>query len=109
MSSSSSKKPNESELWPLTTMNNPPICTLDDQDINLNDVEQKSDNKKRKKMNKTININSDVLVDRYHLTQKINRENVDTCSYSSDEEDQPQSPYFPDHVGQDEEEEEEDF
>lgn len=110
MSSSSSKKLTESELWPLTTMNNPPMCTLNEEDINSNDVEQKSNDKKRtKKVNKTININSDLLIDRYHITQKINRDNFDARQYSSDEEDQPQSPYSPDHVDPDEEEEEEDF
>jgi hypothetical protein len=72
MSSSSSRKPNESELWPLTTMNE---CTIDDQDMNSSDVEQKTNEKKRRKKNQTINIDSDLLVDRYHSTQKINQEN----------------------------------
>ncbi len=109
MSSSTSKKLNESELWPLTTMNNPPLCTIDEQDINSDDVEPKSTDKKRKKKRKTINIDSDVLVDRYHLTQKIYREKFDALQDSDDDEVQPQSPYSPNNNWQDEDEEEEDF
>ncbi|CAF1582072.1 unnamed protein product [Adineta steineri] len=106
----SSRKTQKSELWPLTTINDPPICTLDDPDINLNDVEQKSKDKKRRRIDKTINLDSGELIDRYHLTQKSNRDNSDAHQYSSDEEDQPPSPYSPDHVWQDEEDEdEEDF
>jgi len=105
MSSLTSKKSNQSELWPLTTINNPSICTIDEEDINLSDVEQKSNEKKKK----TINIDSDLLVNRYHLTQKINRENFDALQYSSDDEVQIQSPYSPDNNYQEVEEEEEDF
>jgi len=86
-------------------MNNP----LDDQEMNFIDIEQKSNDKKRRKTNQTINIDSDLLVDRYHLTQKINREKFDDLQYSSDDEDQPQSPYSPDNNWQEQEEEEEDF
>ncbi len=110
MSSSTSKKLNESELWPLTTMNDSTICIIDDQDMNSSDIEQKWNEKKRQKKNKTINTDSDLLVDRYHLTQKINREKFDDLQYSSDDEDQPQSPYSPDNNWQEQEqEEEEDF
>ncbi|CAF1387732.1 unnamed protein product [Adineta steineri] len=110
ISSMSSKKTQKSELWPLTTTNDPPICTLDDPDINVNDIEQKSKDKKRRRLDKTINLDSGELIDRYHLTQKSNRDNSDAHQYSSDEEDQPPSPYSPDHVWQDEEDEdEEDF
>jgi len=90
-------------------MNNPPMCTIDEQDINLSDVEEKSNDKKRKKKKKTINIDSDLLIDRYHITQKRNRENVDALQYLSDDEVPPQSPYSPDNNWQEEEEEEEDF
>jgi hypothetical protein len=104
MSSSTSKKLNQSELWPLTTINNPPMCTIDEQDMNLSDAEQKSNEKKKK----TINIDSDLLIDRYHLTQKMNRENFDALQYSSDDEIQIQSPYSPNNNNW-QEEEEEDF
>ncbi len=83
-------------------MNNP----LDDQETNFIDIEQKSNHKKQRKTNQTINIDSDLLVDRYHLTQKIHRENLDALQYSSDEEGQSQSPYSPDRVWQEEDEDE---
>jgi hypothetical protein len=111
--SSASKKSNESELWPLTTVNNPPLCAIDEEDVNLNDDEQKANEKKRKKRKrkKLIHIDSDVLVDRYHSTQKINRDNVDALQYSSEDDNQPQSPYSPNNNWNDDEEEqeEEDF
>ncbi|CAF4596302.1 unnamed protein product [Rotaria sp. Silwood1] len=100
VSSSVSKKLNESELWPLTTTNNPSICTIDDQDMNSND-------KKRQNKKKRTIIDTDLLIDRYHITQKANRENFDALQYSSENEDQPQSPYSPDNIWQKEEEEEE--
>jgi hypothetical protein len=104
MSSSSSKKPNE--LWPLTTTNNPPVCTIDDQDMNSSDVEEKSNDKKRRRKNQTINIDSDLLVDRYHSTQKIDRDNFDALQYPSDDEGQSHSPYSPDNAWQEEDEDE---
>lgn len=58
-------------------------------------------------MNRTINLDSDSLVDRYHSTQKINR-NGDGNQYSSDEDDRPPSPYSPDHLGHDPDDEDED-
>ena len=88
-------------------MHHSPVCTLDDEEITVHDVELKSNKKNRKKINQ---MDSDILVDRYHLTQKIRRDNFDTRQYSSDEEDQPQSPYSPDHLRQEEEDDdEEDF
>jgi hypothetical protein len=112
--SSASKKSNESELWPLTTVNNPPLCAIDEEDGNLSNNEQKANEKKttrrKKKKKKLIRIDSDVLVDRYHSTQKIDRDNVDALQYSSEDENQLQSPYSPNNNNwNDEEEEEEDF
>lgn len=97
-----------SELWPLTTVNNPPECTFDDPDANLVEMETKSDEQQRKQ---TMNVDSDSLVERYHLTQRVNRDNVDARQYSSDEEDRPQSPFSPDRAWQenDDDEDEEDF
>ncbi|CAF3007083.1 unnamed protein product [Rotaria sp. Silwood2] len=100
------KKSNEPELWPLTTTNNPSIYTIDDQDMDSNDVEQKSNDKKRQKKTKRTIIDTDLLIDRYNLTQKANRENFDTRQYSSEDEDQPQSPYSPDNIWQQEEDDE---
>jgi hypothetical protein len=65
--------------------------------------------KRRKKKKKLIHIDSDVLVDRYRSTQKIDRDNVDALQYSSEDENQLQSPYSPNNNWNDEEEEEEDF
>ncbi|CAF4405570.1 unnamed protein product, partial [Rotaria sp. Silwood2] len=106
ISSSVRKKSNEPELWPLTTTNNPSIYTIDDQDMDSNDVEQKSNDKKRQKKTKRTIIDTDLLIDRYNLTQKANRENFDTRQYSSEDEDQPQSPYSPDNIWQQEEDDE---
>ncbi|CAF1144378.1 unnamed protein product [Rotaria sordida] len=103
VSSSISKKLNESELWPLTTTNNHPNCRIDDQDMNSSDVEQKSNDKKRQKKNKPTIIDTDLLIDRYHLTEKVNREYF----YSSEDEDQPQSPYSPDKIWREEKEDDE--
>ncbi|CAF3987873.1 unnamed protein product [Rotaria sordida] len=97
------KKLNESELWPLTTTNNHPNCRIDDQDMNSSDVEQKSNDKKRQKKNKPTIIDTDLLIDRYHLTEKVNREYF----YSSEDEDQPQSPYSPDKIWREEKEDDE--
>ncbi|CAF2661739.1 unnamed protein product [Rotaria sp. Silwood2] len=106
ISSSVRKKSNEPELWPLTTTNNPSIYTIDDQDMDSNDVEQKSNDKKRQKKTKRTIIDTDLLIDRYNLTQKANRENFDALQYSSEDEDQPQSPYSPDNIWQQEEDDE---
>lgn len=105
--SSTSKKSNDSELWPLTTTNNPPMCTIDEEDVNLNEVEQKSNEKKRQKKRKTMIIDPDLLVNRYRLTQKDHREHIN----SSDDDDdiEPQSPFSPANNWQNEEEEEEDL
>ena len=69
--------------------------------------ENSDEEEDHKKMNKTINLDSDSLVDRYHSTQKINR-NGDGNQYSSDEDNQPPSPYSPDHLGHDPDDEDED-
>ena len=104
------KKSNDDELWPLTTVNNPSLCTIDEEE----DIEQKSNDNKRdkNKKKKRMNIDSDSLVDRYNLTQKLNRNSFDDhLDYSSDEEvEQVRSPYSPDKNWQDEDEQEgEDF
>jgi hypothetical protein len=103
-----SRMPNESQLWPLTTVNNSRECTLDDGVWNVDDVERTSDKKQRQK---TMHPDSNSLVDRYHLAQRVNRDNVDTRQYSSDEDDGPQSPFSPGRLWkeQGEEEDEEDI
>ncbi|CAF0738253.1 unnamed protein product [Rotaria sordida] len=101
-----SKKSNESELWLLTTTNNPPICTIDDQDMKSSDIEEKSKDKNRQNKNKGTIINADLFIDHYHLTQRTDRENFDALQYSSEDEDQPQSPYSPDNVWQEEDNDE---
>ncbi|CAF1019746.1 unnamed protein product [Rotaria sordida] len=106
VSSSVSKKSNESELWLLTTTNNPPICTIDDQDMKSSDIEEKSKDKNRQNKNKGTIINADLFIDHYHLTQRTDRENFDALQYSSEDEDQPQSPYSPDNVWQEEDNDE---
>ena len=93
-------------------MNNPPLCAIDEEEGNISDVERKSKKKRRKK--KLIHIDSDLLVDRYHSTQKINRDNVDAFHHSSEDEIQPSSPFSPNNNwqaedGEEEEEEEEDL
>ncbi|CAF1561774.1 unnamed protein product, partial [Rotaria sordida] len=106
VSSSVSKKSNESERWLLTTTNNPPICTIDDQDMKSSDIEEKSKDKNRQNKNKGTIINADLFIDHYHLTQRTDRENFDALQYSSEDEDQPQSPYSPDNVWQEEDNDE---
>ncbi|CAF4611920.1 unnamed protein product, partial [Rotaria sp. Silwood2] len=87
MSSSFSKKSNDSELWPLTTMNNPSICTINDQDMNSNDIEQKLNDKKQQNKNKRTTIHTDLFIDGYCLTQRADRENFDSFECLSEDED----------------------
>ncbi|CAF3428633.1 unnamed protein product, partial [Rotaria sp. Silwood2] len=87
MSSSLSEKSNDSKLWPLTTINNPSICTIDDQDMNSNDIEQKLKEKKRQNKNKRTTIHTDLLIDVYCLTQRADRESFDSFECLSEDED----------------------
>jgi hypothetical protein len=67
-------------------MNDP---SIDDEDMNSSDNEQNCKDKKRRKKNTTINI--------------------DSLQYSSSDENQPQSPYSPDQIRQEDKDNEEDF
>ncbi|CAF3824985.1 unnamed protein product, partial [Rotaria magnacalcarata] len=57
-----SNKRNESELWPLTTTNNPPICAMEEENMNSNDIERKSNDRRQSKKNKITTIDVDLLV-----------------------------------------------
>ncbi|CAF1033210.1 unnamed protein product [Rotaria magnacalcarata] len=94
-------KRNESALWPLTTTNNPPICAIDEENMNSNDIERKSNDRKRSKKNKITTIDVDLLVDRYHLSHDNNKDDFDALLYSSEDEDQLQLTYSPDTVRRD--------
>lgn len=79
-------------------MNNPALCVIDEEEQDFNDVEQQSKEKK-----KLTRIDSDLLIDRYHSTQKFNRD------LSDNEDIQPQSPFSPNNNWQDDDEEDEDL
>ena len=83
-------------------MNNPSLCVIDEEEQDFNDLQQQSKEKK-----KLTRIDSDLLIDRYHSTQKFNR---DVLQDISDNEDiQPQSPFSPSNNWQDDDEEDEDL
>ena len=67
-------------------MNNPPLCAIDEEDVQ---EEKKDTNGKKKKLTR---IDSDLLVDRYHSTQKFNRE---ILLQNISDDDEPQSSYSP--------------